>query len=119
MTEILSTVRVGRLVRQERLEDEGRIQSWVLAGERGVIEMRGTGQDCLYCLVHLPAAQGEFYGGHSLLMLVDAAVFPDHCCTVLDGPCRVVLLASPEHDTVCDPWTGLERLYRFHLGGDT
>lgn len=120
MTEIHSTVRAGQFVRQERLEDEGRIQSWVLAGTRGAVEARGVRWDEIYYLVHRPALTGEFYGGHSLLLLVDAAVFPGDRCTVLEGPCRVTVLNedSPhECGPFCgsDSWVVLEELYRRHL----
>jgi hypothetical protein len=122
VTEILSTVRVGRLVRQERLEDEGRIQSWVLAGEHGVVEARGARPDEIHYLVHAPARSGEFSGGHSLLLLVDANAFLDYHCTVLEGPCHVTLLPGEgEHecDVLCgpEPWPILEYLYRKHLDG--
>jgi hypothetical protein len=121
VTEILSTVRVGRLVRQERLEDEGRIQSWVLAGERGAVEARGARRDEIYYLVHMLARSGKFSGGHSLLVLVDAAVFPEDRCTILDRPCHVTLLTGEcEHEcgVLCgpEPWPILEYLYHRHLG---
>lgn len=122
MTEVRSTVRAGRLIRQERLEDDGRIQSWVLAGERGAVEARGARSDEIYYLVHRPARSGEFSAGHSLLLLVDAAVFPEDHCTVLEGPCCVILLTDHgphECSILCgpEPWPVLEELYRRHLEG--
>lgn len=122
MAEILSTVRSGRLIRQERLEDEGRIQGWAVAGERGAVEARELGdRDEVYYLVHKPALASEFSGGHSLLVLVDAAAFPEDHCTVLEGPCNVTLLTGAgEHECgpLCgpEPWPVLEELYRRYLG---
>lgn len=115
MTKILSTVRAGRLVRQERLEDDGRVQSWVVAGERGVAEARGARAGEIYYLVHRPALAGEFSGAHSLLVMMDAAVFPDARCTVLEGPCCVILVVRGV--LVQEPWGPLEELYVTHLEG--
>lgn len=129
MTEIRSTVRAGRFIRQERLEDDGRIQSWVLAGERGAVEARGTRSDEIYYLVHKPAApcpgKTSFFGGHTLLLLVDPAAFPSPDCTVLEGPCHVTLLGYDQSDghqeygALCalDVWAWLEDLYRLYLDG--
>jgi hypothetical protein len=125
VTEIRSTVRAGRFTRQERLEDDGRIQSWVLAGERGVVEARGARPDEIYYLVHKPALPGEFDGGHTLLVLVNPEAFPESECTVLEGPCNMTLLSYDQSDgyqeygALCalDVWAWLEDLYRRHLDG--
>lgn len=117
MTEVLSTVRDGRFVRSERLEGEGRVQSWVLAGEHGAAEVRGTASDWLYALVHRPAAKGEFTGEHSLLLLVDATVWPEDRCPVLEGPCvpHLVTPAGGSFVEAANVWRLLHALYDVFL----
>jgi hypothetical protein len=115
--EVRSTVRAGRLTRQERLEDGGRIQSWVLAGEKGAAEVRGDRAENLYYLIHEPCAAGPDVT-HSTLVLLDAGVWPEPGCTVLEGDCRPWLFGIPGVRLVArvgDLWEDLESLYRVHL----
>jgi len=113
---------VSRLVRGEMHDSEGR--GFVVAGERGAVEMREhpPGYWCFY--VHSPANRPEIAmrcvqatgrGGRSLLGLAP------HLCRILEGECWVGLTACgtydferPDVEEVVQ-WEALEDLYRKRL----
>lgn len=114
---VRSVIRAGRLVRSEREEDGGRIQGWVLAGEKGAAEMRGTGPARLVLLVHRPSASAGEFLGHGFLNWAEPDTFPDARCTVLEGPCMpsLVIWRIPDDLDLTDPWELLATVYRAHL----
>lgn len=112
---VRSTVRRGRFVASEREEMGGRVQSWVLAGEAGAAEVRGTSAMRLYLVMHRPAAPPG--SGHGVLALADPGAFTGKC-PVLEGPCQAWLAFYPFHPggiDLTDPWGYLEAAYRQHL----
>lgn len=117
--QVLSSVRDGRFVRSQRLDNGGRVQSWVLAGGAGAAEVRGTGPGGLYALAHLPSPRpGEGYG-HGLLTLVDIEALGSKC-TVLEVPCCVILARMPEQLAgleLTDPWAELRQVYKVYVEG--
>lgn len=116
MIEVHSTVRAGRFVRQERLENNGRVQSWVVAGPKGAVEARGTRADEIFWLAHAPAYHPGF-GMHSQLILEDPDTFYNAKCTVLEGDCSVLLVYGVRQlpEIGGDVWDVLERMYRNFL----
>lgn len=113
---VRSTVRRGRFMASEREEMGGRVQSWILAGERGAAELRGTRADRLYLVMHRQVAASAAVG-HGVLLLADPEAFPVKC-PVLEGPCQAWLAFYPFHPggiDLTDPWEYLEAAYRSHL----
>lgn len=113
---VRSTERRGRFMTSEREEMGGRVQSWVLAGEKGAAELRGTSSLRLYLVMHtLAGAEGE--EGHDELARVFPGAFRPRC-TVLEVPCHARLSFHPYHPggiDLTDPWGYLEAAYRVHL----
>lgn len=113
---VRSTQRRGRFMTSEREEMGGRVQSWVLAGERGAAELRGTSSQRLYLVMHC-MVKASTAVGHGLLLLAFPEAFPVKC-PVLEGPCHAWLAFYPYHPggiDLTDPWDYLEAAYRQHL----
>lgn len=113
---VRSTERRGRFMAAMREEMGGRVQSWVLAGEKGAAELRGTRPDRLYLVMHRQVRESAAFG-HGLLVLVDVETFPVKC-PVLEGPCQAWLAFYPFHPggiDFTDPWDYLEAAYLSHL----
>jgi hypothetical protein len=114
--------RRGRFVMGEYLEMDGRVQSWVLAGEKGAVEVRGTSADRLYILVHSPVPR-QLYESHSLHVLVDSGVLREEC-QVLEHGCSVFLIMEDQAQEILggsylylfDSWAALKSVYDCYLG---
>lgn len=113
---VRSTERRGRFMTSEREEMGGRVQSWVLAGEKGAAELRGTSPLKLYLVMHRPVNPAAAFG-HGALVLEFPEAFPVRC-PVLEGPCQAWLAFYPFYlggIDLTDPWDYLEAAYLSHL----
>lgn len=114
---------MSRLVRAERLYDGGRL--FIVAGERGAVEMRERPGYYWCFYVHSPVYLPGV-ADRSVSAVGRAGALPGlalHWCYLLEGDCWTGLIGcgsydfdAPDVEEVVQ-WGALEELYASHLGG--